>query len=95
MKDIKTRINRLMIEAKRYDFKFTHLVVGKKEYEEIENMDTSWVTDEDRDAIKKAGPNEWTLKLIMTDDDEGMQICNVFDKEREAEKLMEEFTGEK
>ncbi len=92
--DIKDRINRMMVEAKRHNFKFTHLVVGKKEYKEIKNMDTSWMTDEDREAIKKTVDNEWTLKIINTDEDEGMQICNVFDKEQEVERRMKELTKE-
>lgn len=86
--DIKNKINKVMIEAKRCGFKFTHLVVGKKEYEEIKNMDTSWMTDEDRKVIKNIPNNEYTLKLIKTEDEECLQLCNMFDKEKEAEKLM-------
>ena len=82
------RINKVMIEAKRCGFEFSHLVVGRKELEEIENMATSWMSDEDWEIVKKAPDDEWTLKLIRTDDDECFQLCNMFNKEKEAEKQL-------
>jgi hypothetical protein len=84
---INNRITKLIISAKRSDFEFTHLLIGEKEYEEMKNIEPD-LSEEKEKEIRKYPEHVWDLKVIRVNEPEYLEICNVLDKEKEAEKRL-------
>jgi len=89
--DIKIKINRAMIEAKREDKEFNTLLVGKKEMEEINQMPIDDVGEEEHIDIS----NVWSITIVKVDEDSFCKAVYIINREKEEKKLFEELTKEK
>ncbi len=76
---IRDRIGKLMVKAKRNDFKFTHLLVGEKEYEELENMEELSLSEDEEEYIKKYSDIVVDLHIVKVNKSEYLEICSVLE----------------
>lgn len=79
--DIKNRIMRKWLEARRRSFVFNSILLGKKEAEELKASGDKFDGEsiEDRRKI--------TLKIVAVDEEEHLSIANVLDTNEPAHIL--------
>jgi hypothetical protein len=86
--DIKTKMNRAMLEVKRFGREFNVILLGKKEMEEIENTVFAGINKED--YYKSKG---WRVKLIGIDQDYFCKAVYITDSDEGQKKLFGELTS--
>ena len=74
-KEIKLRINDLLVQANRENFEYNTVLLGEKEYEEL-----MLVCEEDSDVTGNLPDNVWQLTLQRTHIPELLELCNVMEK---------------
>ena len=90
--DIKIKINKAMIEAKREGKEFNTLLVGKKEMEAINLMPAAASDEKEHINIST---NIWSIDIVKVDEDSFCKAVYVIDREEEEKKLFKELTKEK
>ncbi len=63
-KDVALKINKELIKFRRYGMSCSHILVGRKEYEEICKLDKA-----DDDAGDEFTDNSWSIKIVKVDED--------------------------
>jgi len=79
--DIKERITKEWLEAKRRDFVFNSILLGKKEVEELKASE---------DKIDEESIENWrktTINMVQVDEEEHLSIANVLDTNEPAHTL--------
>ena len=96
--DIKIKINKAMLEAKREDKEFNTILLGKKEMEAINLMP---VDDTVGDPFTKGEKehidisNVWNVTIVKVDEDSFCKAVYIIDRKEEEKKLFEELTRKK
>lgn len=86
-KDIAGRINKELVKFRRYGMTCTHILVGRKEYEEFEKLDNTDSTDDEftKDA--------WSVTLIKVDQDSYLAGAYMPTEEELQQKRLEELSS--
>jgi len=86
--DIKEKINKAIVEIRREDKEYNHVLLGKKEYEEAMN------TFEKDDTPFDDTSSAWSVTLMPVKMDSFCKAVYIIDREEEQKKLFEELTSE-
>ncbi len=65
-KDVALKINKELVKFRRYDMRCSHILAGRKEYEEICKLDNIDGVD---DAGDKFTDNLWYIEIVKVDVD--------------------------
>ncbi len=91
-KDIAIKINKELVKFRRYGMRCSHILVGRKEYEEIcKPGDVDEKFDEKFDEEFEASPG-WSVELVNVDEDSYFAGAYVVDEEEMQAKRLAELT---
>jgi hypothetical protein len=87
--NIKEKINKAIVEVRREDKEYNHVLLGKKEYEEA--MDT--FKEEDNRFDDNQRNDIWQITLVEVKLDSFCKAVYITDREEEQKKLFGELTS--
>lgn len=82
--NIKTKINKAMVKAKRYGYKFNTILLGKEEREEIKYLNDQ-LEHEEIEIAKNAG-SEFNIHIVYVDEDSFFEAVYIVDEEKGKKK---------
>jgi hypothetical protein len=86
-KDVAIRINKELVKFRRCDMRCSHILVGRKEYEEFRKLDAA-----DEEFADATG---WSVGIIRVDEDSYLAGAYMVDEEKEQAKRFKEITEDR
>ncbi len=85
-KDVALKINKELVKFRRYDMKCSHILVGRKEYEEICKLENAEQEEHPDSSI-------WSVKLVKVDEDSYLVGAYIPTEEELQAKRLEKSMG--